>query len=61
MYLLDVALHHLACLAKKGNVVNPRTIPFVSLWEALSLQLQLACSFTETVQLLACDFIEIVF
>ena len=61
MYLPDVALHNLACLAKKGNVVNPRTIPFVSSWEALSLQLQLVRNFTETVQLLVRDFIEIVF
>ena len=45
--------------SKERNVVNPRMILFVSSWEALSLQL--VRNFTETVQSLVQDFIEIVF
>ena len=63
MYLLDVALHNLACLAKKGMLLIQERfhlfLPFVSSWEALSLQRY--TSHTETEQLLACDYIEIVF
>ena len=54
MYLLDVALHNLACLAKKGMLLIQERLPFVSSWEAFILTtLQLMRNFTETVQLLA--------
>ena len=64
MYLLDVSLHNLACLAKKGMLLIQERLLFISLWEALLLRLfsvTISAQFTETVQLLARDFIEIVF
>ena len=45
--------------SKERNIVNPKTILFVSMWEAQSLQLSL--NFTETVESLMRNFIEIVF
>ena len=59
MYLPVVALNNSGFFSKERNVVNPRMILFVSSWEALSLQL--VHNFTETVQSLVRDFIEIVF
>ena len=65
MYLLDVALHNLVCLAKKGMLLIQERLPFVSSWEAVGgiivTTLQLVRNFAETVQLLAHSFIEIVF
>ena len=65
MYLPDVALYNLACLAKKGMLLIQEQFRLFlrgrHYRHNVYFLLQLVHNFTETVQLLACDFIEIVF
>ena len=60
MYLLDVALHNLSYLAKKRMLLIQERVRFF-VGGIIVTALQLAHNFTETVQLLAYDFNEIVF
>ena len=62
MYLLDVALHNLACLAKKGMLLIQEGFRLFLRGRHYRYNITtLACNFTETVQLLVHDFNEIVF
>ena len=54
MYLPDVVLHNLACLAKKGMLLIQERFRLFLRDRHYPYNLQLARNFTETVQSLSC-------